>query len=163
MKLLLLSTIFVCCVLIGLYIKQYFVSKQYFYYDLLSFCDYIKLNISSSKQKLSTIIAKHKDNYHKDFSMLLDNYIEYIRGTISQQEFNKVNIKPLNEEEGQEVKYFLSDLGGLLREEEIENIALKRNVFESKHICCQQNTSKYSSVILKLFIMLGLVFFIIFI
>ena len=163
MKLLLLSTIFVCCVLIGLYIKQYFVSKQNFYYDLMSFCDYIKLNISSSKQKLSAIIVARKDNYHKDFSMLLDNYMEYIRGTISQQEFNKVNIKPLNEEEGQEVKCFLLNLGGLLREEEIENIALKRSIFESKCISCQQNTSKYSSVILKLFIMLGLVFFIIFI
>ena len=163
MKLLLISIVFVCCILIGLLIKQNYYIRQNFYKDTLSFCNYLKLNISCSKQKLLELSSLSNISCGREFQSLLDLYVEYLCGNISKQQFEEFKIKALTEVERQEVISFLCGLGQYLKEEEIENINLMISTFESKYNMCQHNNNKYSTLMLKLFAILGLVLFIIFI
>lgn len=159
-KLFLLITIFVCCVLIGVLFSKFFKRKRDFYLDLVSFCDSAKLNISYSRLKLSEIIDNNFQNYSNDFKNFLN---EYQRNIICDKEKLKDLINFLDKSSSDEIVDFFCSIGKMTKDEEIENFEINNKRFIQKKDMAIENYNKYSSLFIKLFVVCGLMLVIIFV
>ena len=164
MKIFLVLIIFICCVSIGLAIKQYYLRRQDFYRDLFSFCQNTKVYISYSQAKLSEIIEKNLLNCKKDFLYFLQLFHNYLAGNITKKDFiSNSNLVFLDNEEREEVLNFFCQLGNMAKEEELEKIEVNMQNFERKSRKSQEENKKFSSLYVKLFLVLGLAIIIIFV
>lgn len=166
MKIFLLLLIFICCLIIGFLIKNYFIKRKEFYENLNIFCKNLSVNISFNNEKLKTIINNDINNYSKDFNEFLFVFDKYIKNNKSKIELKKDFENKLNflsyDEKGILIS-FLFLLGTQTTEEEIVKINNFNEIInKSKEETIIKN-KKYSSLYFKLFLFLGMLIFIIFI
>ncbi|MBQ3214362.1 MAG: hypothetical protein IJB10_05120 [Clostridia bacterium] len=166
MKIFLIIIIFLCCVLIGINIKSYFIKRKTFYQNLNFFCENLFNEISFNNQKLSIIVRNNFYNFNEDFNTILLSFEDFLLNKISKKDFEKSlnkNLYYLNKTEIKSLLNFLYSIGSQTKEEEIDKI--KKFI---KHINIpikeeNEKTKKYSTLYFKLFIVLGLAIAIIFI
>ncbi|MBE5746505.1 MAG: hypothetical protein E7359_04410 [Clostridiales bacterium] len=167
MKLFLIFTILICCIFIGIVIKNYLLKREKFFTNLLIFLENILNNILFNNEKLVNILNNINDNLlNNDFKDFIDTYIKNLENKITNKEFEslfKNKFYYLDDFEKNRILQFFNALGSQTKEEEIKKI----NIF-IKEILNLKNESKnknkkYSNLYLKLFIALGLLFVIIFI
>lgn len=164
MKIILLIIVFSCSLIIGILISKYFKRRQEFYLDLCSYFEITKLSISYSQSKLIEIISKNKAGFHTDFYLFLSHFEQFLLKNIETSEFkayDKLNF--LDREEREEIFNFFSSLGEMAKEEEIERLEINNKKFSDKKDKSIFEYKKFSSLYLKLFIILGITFVIIFI
>ncbi len=166
MKNFLLIIVFICCVSIGVLIKNFYKKRKIFYCDLKLFCDNLINEISYNDEKLELILLKNTNLYNKDFTILLSNFHLFITNKINAKVFNeniKNNLYFLTENERKFIFNFFYKLGGLTKEEEIYRVNnLKHEVEKIKNETFEKY-KKFSNLYLKLFIILGMVIVIFFI
>ncbi|NCB48606.1 MAG: hypothetical protein EOM55_03200 [Clostridia bacterium] len=163
MKVLLLMITFVCIVLIGLMINNYYKKRKDFFCDLCAFCDTLKVSISYSQNKLSEIIFDFKKICGKDFCNFLLNFELYLeKGCENDKSQICGELKILSEKETQDIIKFFSKLGSLGVDEEVEKIVLNKNLFLKIKEKCEEQERKLSPLYIKLFVVLALGMLIIF-
>ncbi len=166
MKLILIFTIFFCCVLIGILIKKYYAKRQNFFCDLQTFCENLLNDISYNNEKLNLIINKNLELFNSDINFLFCSFNNLLMGHISLQQFSKsLNQKfnYLTDKERQEVTNFFINLGSLAKEEELQKILNFIALITPMKNENTEKNKKFSSLYFKLFLFLGIIFVIIFI
>lgn len=164
MKLVLLLIVLVCCLLLGLGISKYYFVREKFYSDLCQFCKLFNLKVSFSKEKLPTIITSSKSSCSDEFNKFLTEYEGFIQSNKDNKEFRNCKcLYFLKSEEKQDIiEYFLS-IGEMSATEEIEKSKAKLSFYEELKQKCSNEKNKFSTFYIKLFVILALFVFIIFI
>ncbi len=163
MKIILLSVVFVCCILIGLGIGNYFKKRRDFYVDVCNFCDYSSTQISFALKKINEIVNDAKCNCQKEFFDYLATYEKYLTGEIDAEDYIKATkINFLTQEEKAELDGMFLSLGQMNRDEELEKIAICKKNFGVKKSVCFEKFTKYNNLYFKLFFLLGLATIVIF-
>lgn len=166
MKNILLIIVFICCVFIGISIKNFYKKRKLFYYNLKLFCDNLINEISYNNEKLELILSKSFNLYNKDFTNLINDFYLLITNQINQKTFNNninKNLNFLNESEKCFVYNFFNNLGGLTKDEEIQRVCNLKLEIERLKNETFENDKKFSNLYFKLFIILGMVVVIFFI
>ena len=167
MKLFLLFIVLICCFLIGFKIKNYFTARKTFFENLIIFCQNLKNKISYQNEKLELLIKEESNfNNNKIFGEFLKVYSSYVKQSLNQIDFKNKLIQQLTflkEEEINTIFNFVIKIGIGFQDEELENITNFEN-WSKKHL--ENITSfnkKFANLYLKLFLILGVMIFIIFI
>lgn len=166
MKVLLLFVIFICCVLIGCSIKNFYKKRKNFFYDFKNFCDDLTNDISYKNEKLEIIVKNKISIYSDDFVLLLNIFLKDIIDEHNIKKFKENIFKQLNflsKEELNFVTNFFINLGGFSKEEELFQInEIKKEIEKYKNEAFDNN-KKFSNLYFKLFFILGLIIVIFFI
>lgn len=167
MKLFLILTILICCISIGIAIKNYLSKREKFFVDLFIFLENILNNISFNNEKLINILKNINDDIlNNDFKDFINIYIKHLNNKITDKDFEtlfKNKFYYLGDFEKNMVLQFFKTLGSQTKEEEIKKINIFINEISNLKSESKNRNKTYSSLYLKLFIALGLVFVIIFI
>ncbi len=164
MKIILIIVVFICCVFIGLKISQYYKKRKKFFNSLCSYCDNLKISISYSQEKLNNITQKFIKEQQDEFAKLLKDFEFFIQNKISENEFrNCKELYFLNKDEKEDIMCFFCSLGNMAKDEEIEKIEISTLKFQNYYKKVSDDYKKFSSLYLKLFIVIGLAVVIIFI
>lgn len=162
MKIFLLCVVFICFVLIGFGVGNFYKKRRDFYVDLCNFCDYSSSQVSFFLKKTSDIVATFKKNCGEDFCKYLTSFEELLNCDLDESAFNDVEISFLSREEMAEVGGLFLSFGQMDREEELEKLATCKKKFATKKAVCLENYQKYRSLYVKLFFLLGLIFVVVF-
>ena len=165
MKSFILVIVLVCCFFIGYYIKKYYYLKKEFYKNLCMFIESLINNINFNNKKLNIFVSSEKDKLKGYFNNFLEIYEDYLTNRTTKEKFF-LNFKKifyfLNLQELNEVFAFLVCIGEKTKEEEIEFLNNNLIRLKEKSIKTKQSYDKYANLFLKLFIILGILIFIIF-
>ena len=162
MKYLLIVVCVVCCIMAGLLCGKHLKKKARFYSDLCLFCEDLMLEIKGKLQTLPNFVSTHKNMFGKEFSLVLDKYEDYLSGKIEQKEFFDLEISSLSSNEVKDVCVFLMGLGNFLTEEELAKLQVNKSKFQLKSKACDENKNKFYGTYMKLFVVAGVAFAIIF-
>ena len=162
MKYLLIVVCVVCCIMAGLLCGKYLKKKARFYSDLCLFCEDLMLEIKGKLQTLPNFVSTHKNMFGKEFSIVLDKYEDYLSGKIEQKEFFDLEISSLSSNEIKDVCVFLMGLGNFLTEEELAKLQVNKSKFQLKSKACDESKNKFYGTYMKLFVVAGVAFAIIF-
>ncbi len=162
MKYLLIVVCVVCCIMAGLLCGKYLKKKARFYSDLCLFCEDLMLEIKGKLQTLPNFVSTHKNMFGKEFSIVLDKYEDYLSGKIEQKEFFDLEISSLSSNEVKDVCVFLLGLGNFLTEEELAKLQVNKSKFQLKSKACDESKNKFYGTYMKLFVVAGVAFAIIF-
>ena len=162
MKYLLIVVCVVCCIMAGLLCGKHLKKKARFYSDLCLFCEDLMLEIKGKLQTLPNFVSTHKNMFGKEFSLVLDKYEDYLSGKIEQKEFFDLEISSLSSNEVKDVCVFLMGLGNFLTEEELTKLQVNKSKFQLKSKACDENKNKFYGTYMKLFVVAGVAFAIIF-
>ncbi len=162
MKYLLIIVCVVCCIMAGLLCGKYLKKKARFYSDLCLFCEDLMLEIKGKLQTLPNFVSTHKNMFGKEFSIVLDKYEDYLSGKIEQKEFFDLEISSLSSNEVKDVCVFLLGLGNFLTEEELTKLQVNKSKFQLKSKACDESKNKFYGTYMKLFVVAGVAFAIIF-
>lgn len=162
MKYLLIVVCVVCCIMAGLLCGRHLKKKARFYSDLCLFCEDLMLEIKGKLQTLPNFVSTHKNMFGKEFSLVLDKYEDYLSGKIEQKEFFDLEISSLSSNEVKDVCVFLMGLGNFLTEEELAKLQVNKSKFQLKSKACDENKNKFYGTYMKLFVVAGVAFAIIF-
>ena len=166
MKNFLILIILICCCLVGINIKKYFIKRKSFYENLLNFCENILNEINFNNQKLILIIENNLNKYDNDFNNFLVLYKNLLLDKLSKIRFeNKIKniFNYLKPNETTLFFNFLYSVGTQTKDEEVEKFNNFFRSLNSKVKFENENFKKYSNLYLKLLIALGLIFVIVFI
>ncbi len=162
MKYLLIVVCVVCCIMAGLLCGKHLKKKARFYSDLCLFCEDLMLEIKGKLQTLPNFVSTHKNMFGKEFSLVLDKYEDYLSGKIEQKEFFDLEISSLSSNEVKDVCVFLMGLGNFLTEEELAKLQVNKSKFQLKSKACDESKNKFYGTYMKLFVVAGVAFAIIF-
>ena len=162
MKYLLIVVCVVCCIMAGLLCGKHLKKKARFYSDLCLFCEDLMLEIKGKLQTLPNFVSTHKNMFGKEFSLVLDKYEDYLSGKIEQKEFFDLEISSLSSNEVKDVCVFLMGLGNFLTEEELAKLQVNKSKFQQKSKACDESKNKFYGTYMKLFVVAGVAFAIIF-
>ena len=162
MKYLLIVVCVVCCIMAGLLCGKHLKKKARFYSDLCLFCEDLMLEIKGKLQTLPNFVSTHKNMFGKEFSIVLDKYEDYLSGKIEQKEFFDLEISSLSSNEVKDVCVFLLGLGNFLTEEELAKLQVNKSKFQLKSKACDESKNKFYGTYMKLFVVAGVAFAIIF-
>lgn len=162
MKYLLIIVCVVCCIMAGLLCGKHLKKKARFYSDLCLFCEDLILEIKGKLQTLPNFVSTHKNMFGKEFSIVLDKYEDYLSGKIEQKEFFDLEISSLSSNEVKDVCVFLMGLGNFLTEEELAKLQVNKSKFQLKSKACDESKNKFYGTYMKLFVVAGVAFAIIF-
>lgn len=162
MKYLLIVVCVVCCIMAGVLCGRYLKKRAKFYSDLCLFCEDLMLEIKGKLQTLPNFVSAHKNMFGKEFSIVLDKYEDYLSGKIEQKEFFDLEISSLSSNEVKDVCVFLMGLGNFLTEEELAKLQVNKSKFQLKSKACDENKNKFYGTYMKLFVVAGVAFAIIF-
>lgn len=167
MKIFLLCIILCCCIFVGLKIKEHFARRQKFYYNFCAFCETIQTKISFDNAKINLIIIDEINlTTNKDFKVFLTSFLNYVTNEISETDLKDMfleNFLFLKNAEQQEYLAFITTFGSFSKDEELNNISNYLLRFKKRLEEIKSKNEKYSNLYLKLFIIFGLMFFIVFI
>ncbi|MGN0798682.1 MAG: hypothetical protein ACI4L7_03895 [Christensenellales bacterium] len=162
MKYLLIFVCIVCCIMAGLLCGRYLKKRAKFYSDLCLFCEELMLEIRGKLQTLPNFVSTHKGMFGKEFSIVLDKYEKWLAGKIEQKDFFDIEISFLSGNENKDVCEFLMGLGNFLTEEELAKLEVNKSKFQQKSKTCDESKSKFYGTYMKLFVVAGVMFAIIF-
>ena len=120
------------------------------------------LEIKGKLQTLPNFVSTHKNMFGKEFSIVLDKYEDYLSGKIEQKEFFDLEISSLSSNEVKDVCVFLMGLGNFLTEEELAKLQVNKSKFQLKSKACDESKNKFYGTYMKLFVVAGVAFAIIF-
>ena len=120
------------------------------------------LEIKGKLQTLPNFVSTHKNMFGKEFSLVLDKYEDYLSGKIEQKEFFDLEISSLSSNEVKDVCVFLMGLGNFLTEEELIKLQVNKSKFQLKSKACDESKNKFYGTYMKLFVVAGVAFAIIF-
>ena len=146
MKLFLILIVFACFVFAGIYVYFRYYYRFVLYKDLIFVCKNLKNNISFNKNQINSILSLALKNVSKKSKNLI------ITGKDSLMLYSKDDIKNVND--------FTSSLGKGDVDYEIHNITYFENNFMDLREVAKEKLDKNGIVYLKLFIFVGLAFFI---
>lgn len=157
MKIVFLMITFVCIILIGVAVNNYYKKRKLFFGDLCAFCDSLKVSISYSQDKVNEIIAGFKKNCEKDFLVFLELVEKSSSTQLSKETLqNAKELRFLSQKERQDLANFFCQLGNLGVEEEVEKVELGKNLFLKTKERCDEEQKKLSPLYIKLFVVLAL-------
>ena len=144
MKLILILVLIVVIMLIAYAISEQYKEKFDFYNNLKNFLQQFKLNISFKQSKLAEFIKTIKAK--KQFNLFLQSYQSYLdRGSL---DLGQINI--LTEEEKQQLKNIVENIGGLDVKNEICQLETFLIEIDAKLKKAEEDKKKLSPMIIKL-------------
>ncbi len=126
---------------IGWYIRKIMVERQAYFEDLVKFCEALKQNIGSKKDKISIFVMKYQDSYHQAFRQDIQSFF---------LEHHSLQFEYLQEKEKKEIMDFFTRLGSLPMHEEIANITSFELVFQQMALSAKTMYEKYGNLVVKL-------------
>lgn len=166
MKNLLLSLILICCFFIGYYIKNYYLNRKNFYFQIYYFIQSLINNISYNNIKLTAFVLNKKLDSTGNYKLFLVCFDKYLKNEITKEDFYKKLSKSLYFLNNLEVKViidFFTSIGEKTKDEELEYLNNFLHNLKQKTKTLEENYNKFANLYLKLFIILGIAIFIIFI
>lgn len=167
MKIFLLIIVLICCILVAFKIKNYFKDRKVFFENLITFCQNIKNKISYQNEKLGLMIKDElNSNYDKGFLEFLKEFQKYINQDIDKNNLKIVLAKKLNFLKDNEIDAlfnYILKIGNSFQEEEIEHIIYFEKWANHQLEKINSFNSRFASLYFKLFVILGILIFIIFI
>ena len=163
MKYVLVGVIVAGMAYIGYGLSYYYRIRKKFFEDIILFCEKLSVDISFSKEILSSIVLNNLGNFSKEFRMILNEYLFYLKnnGTTLNKDslFNKVKI--LKDEEKDSITIFFKSLGKLDMTNQINEIDNFKTKFISYKNTADEENKKFGALSLKLMFLLGLLIVII--
>ena len=144
MKLLLIIGIVICCVLIGLGIKQYLFNRYRLYSDFKEFCKQINSEIVFLKTDKFTLINKQRFE-NKHINEFLKDYVNKGVG----------NSRMLKEEENLKLNEFLDSIGKKDVSGEIDNLSYYESQIAKSCLVAEEYYNKYGLFAVKMSIIVG--------
>ena len=165
MKNFVLVIVLLSCFLIGFYIKKYYELRKTTYKKLCFFIEKLINCISYNNEKLDVFVHNERIETQGNFEKFLKIYEDYLFHKIDEITFEKEIKKVFNflkVYELIELSRFLISIGGKTREEEIKGLNNYLFNLKEKRTLEIENYNKFGKLYFKLFIILGLALFIIF-
>lgn len=154
MKIVILLLIFGLFLMVGLKFSSKLKRKMLFYNSLCAFIEKCNLEISFATNKLETI--SNFPTSSPDFSRLITAFQGFVGGKLSHDKFISVDVPVLDDNEKKEVLNFFLSLGGLGKDEELKNLAYRKQNFDGKKRESEERYKKLGKAVIKLFVIFGL-------
>lgn len=158
----LLGIVFICGY-IGYGLSLYYSNRLKFFRNLELLFEKLSLEINFSQNKLISIMQDFTTN-NKEVLKVINNYIEVLNSDLkSTNEILFKDIKILNEEEKNILNLFFSSLGKLDVSNQIKQLEGQKEQLKQFYLKAEQEAQKYVPLYMKLGIIIGLAFALIFI
>ena len=159
MKWILSAVIVGCCFYVGFGIAGYYKKRESLFTELGIFCGKLKSDIKFSSKPLNEILSEIIPTLKSPLKNILQNFLSMIsRGEFT--DFTNVNKKInsiyLKSGEAEIIVQFLSSLGKSDCDSENETISAFEQRFNDFKSECFKEKKKYSSMYLKLSVLIGL-------
>ena len=143
---------------IGFGLSSFYKRRKRFFEDLILFCEKLCVDISFSKETLSSIISSNLNYFSKDFVSVLNLYLSYLKTNTtelnSQIIFNKSTL--IKDEEKELVTVFFKSLGRLDASNQVSEINNFKTKFLNFKTVAEEENKKFGGLSLKLMLLLGL-------
>lgn len=158
MKFILVGIILIGTAYIGYGLSHYYRKRKRFFEDIILFCDKLSVDISFSKEFLSSIISNNLQSFSNEFSQVLKVYLDYLKNNetslSSENLFKKTSL--IKNDEKETITLFLKSLGRLDASNQVAEINNFKTKFSSFKDSAEEENKKFGSLSLKLMILLGL-------
>lgn len=158
MKFILVGIILIGTAYIGYGLSHYYRKRKRFFEDIILFCDKLSVDISFSKEFLSSIISNNLQSFSNEFSQVLKVYLDYLKNNEtslnSENLFKKTSL--IKNDEKETITLFLKSLGKLDASNQVAEINNFKTKFSSFKDFAEEENKKFGSLSLKLMILLGL-------
>lgn len=157
-KAILCIAIIVLCGAVGFGVSGYYTQRKKFFFDLLNFLNSLKTDICFSAKDLKKILYEcmNQVGINKDFKLLLKNYTNLLDNNVEVIKENLFkDIKILAEQEKESIYQFFCKLGKLdsfTQSEEIEKLLKINDLY---FLDAKDESIKYSSLYIKLGVIIG--------
>lgn len=148
MKILLLISLLIVCGFGGVQIRQALHKRFLFYSDLCKFIDDFIVNINFSQESFKNFIT-NKRTTNADLEKILHNYLEFGKDKM-------LKLFYLQDQNLNEVYAMLSEIGLTDAENQIVILKNYKNIFEKRKAEAENFDKKYSSLAVKISILVGL-------
>ena len=157
-QLLFLFGIFGLFVVMGVYIYLNYTMRKKFFDDVLAFCNHLIIEISFSKNNLSSIIERYSQTYAKHFRSVVEGYNALLKQKhdITPESLNHIMWARLKANERQQLVNFFYELGRHGCVEEHEKLMASKQSFQNFHASSVAALRKEASIYLKLCIIVGI-------
>ena len=150
MKWILVVVLIFTIMLIARAVSEQIKDKFDFYVNLKMFLNQFKLNISFKQEKVLNFLNGQTPK--KQFKLFIEAYKNYLHG----KELDLSNIKVLENEEIEELKYIVTKLGSLDVKNELEQLENFMLSVEEKLKRAQEDKKKICPLIVKLSLLFAL-------
>lgn len=158
MKIILILIVVISMTYIGFGISRYYVKRKKIFEDLILLCEKLCVEISFSKNTLSSIISSNVNLFSKDFKNIINTYLNYLKNNneVLTKDFLFKKNTLLNDDEKELILNFFYNLGRLDASNQISQINDYKNKFIELKQKTNEENSKFGSLSLKLLILMGL-------
>lgn len=146
MKILFLLGMMFCSTSVGWLIRLGMIKRKTYFEDLVKFCEQLRQNIESKKDKISTFVTSTSSNYHKEFAEDINEFFVLHKS---------IRFEHLKEEEKLQIEQFFNRLGTLTMSEELSNIKTYEFIFDKMLEESTKTVSRYGNLSLKLSSLFG--------
>ena len=165
-KIFLLCVLCLLVIFLAYKIGSYYKQRQRFFENVCEFCNFLQTEIGFLKTDITSLMTKYSNCSSKDFSKVLQLYIDSLKKAQNFHEdfidnLSKLNLLKTNERE--KICSFFDSLGKSSQDEQLAQIENFKNEFASQLKNASEDNKKYGTSSLKLGILLSLAIFIIFI
>lgn len=157
MKIILVGIVLLGMGYIGFGIASFYRRRKRFFDDLILLCEKLCVDISFSKENLSSIISANKASFSKDFKGVLGGYLNFLNlkenEVSSSSLFKKQSI--ISSEEQESITLFFKSLGRLDASNQIVEIENFKEKFLALKKKADEENKKFGSLSLKLILLFG--------
>jgi len=144
MKWFLIIVLIVVIMIIAKAVSDQYREKYDFYYNLKIFFEKFKINLSFKQEKLNDFLNEMK--FKKNFNIFIQSYKEFLHTN----QLNLSNIKILDEEEKNQLDFYLKNIGKHDTNGELLQLDSFLSEINQKVKKCEQDKNKLCPMILKL-------------
>lgn len=157
MKIILVGVVLLGMGYIGFGIASFYRRRKRFFDDLILFCEKLCVDISFSKENLSSIISSNKASFSKDFKAVLGGYLNFLSLKESEVSSNLLFKKQsiISSEEQESITLFFKSLGRLDASNQIMEIGNFKEKFLALKKKADEENKKFGSLSLKLILLFG--------
>lgn len=156
MKYVLLLCLIILFGLIGYGVALFFLERKRFFFELKKFLVKLKVDINFLSKRLPIILNESQNFNDKNIRIMLSNYKLYIMPNKSENledMFKQITI--LTYEEKESIFAFFKGLGMIDVYEQTKNLESFMGVVENYYDCANSEAKKFSSLFIKLGIIVG--------
>ena len=146
-KIVILLGMMVTSTSIGWLIRSAYAKRVQYLKDMLSFAQQLKNNVKSKKEKVVVFYKQMEDSLRKDCWCTLETFFEK-RQVVTPEYLDKGDVV--------EITQFLTSIGNLTYQEEVDNLVLRIGLFEECLHNAMQKLEKYGNLSLKLSSLIGM-------
>ena len=146
------------CGFIGYGVSNYYIQRKKFFFSNSNFLNTLKTDISFSAKKLEKIIKENflLQNLCKNYKIMLQNFLNCLEQNEQLEKENLFKgITILSEQEKESIYCFFKKLGKLDSLSQIEEIDKVFNVNNGYYEQAKDDSKKYSTLYIKLGIIIG--------